>query len=205
MLDFYKVLGLEKTATKEDIKKAYYKLSQKHHPDKGGKEEEFHKIALAYEVLSDEDKRGKYDRGEPVFETHDPEAFIRNRALSLFEQQVNNPNFDYKHKNVFEIVGLQIKQLIDNAPNAEKNARNMIRVLSGVRDRIEGDNTEIYLNSLNTKIKMYENMIKGIPQEIENMEKIRDYIKKTKYRTDKRSTQRQTSFHNSGATSYFLG
>ena len=61
--DFYKILGVPKTATKADIKRAYRSLAQKHHPDKkGGNEKEFKKVNEAYEVLSDDQKRSHYDQ-----------------------------------------------------------------------------------------------------------------------------------------------
>ena len=64
--DYYKVLGVGTTATPEEIKKAYRKLAFKHHPDKakGNKaaEEEFKEINEANEVLSDPEKRKKYDQ-----------------------------------------------------------------------------------------------------------------------------------------------
>ena len=60
--DFYKVLGVDKKATKADIKKAYRKKAQEHHPDKGGKEAEFKKVNEAYENLSDDSKRSQYDQ-----------------------------------------------------------------------------------------------------------------------------------------------
>uniref|UniRef100_A0A7S4QLJ7 J domain-containing protein n=1 Tax=Alexandrium monilatum TaxID=311494 RepID=A0A7S4QLJ7_9DINO len=59
---FYKLLEVEKSASEADIKKAYRKLAVKHHPDKGGDPEKFKEITRAYEVLSDSDKRSKYDR-----------------------------------------------------------------------------------------------------------------------------------------------
>merc|ERR1719428_2729422 len=59
---FYKLLEVEKSATEPEIKKAYRKLAVKHHPDKGGDPEKFKEITRAYEVLSDSEKRAKYDR-----------------------------------------------------------------------------------------------------------------------------------------------
>jgi len=59
---FYKSLEVEKSASDAEIKKAYRKLAVKHHPDKGGDPEKFKEITRAYEVLSDSDKRSKYDR-----------------------------------------------------------------------------------------------------------------------------------------------
>lgn len=48
--DYYKLLGVEKSSSDKDIKKAYKKLTLQHHPDKGGSPEEFKKIQEAYEV-----------------------------------------------------------------------------------------------------------------------------------------------------------
>src|ERR1700754_5207916 len=67
--DYYKVLGVDKKASKEDTKKAYRKLARKYHPDTNkdaGAEERFKQISEAYDVLGDEDKRKRYDRGGSV-------------------------------------------------------------------------------------------------------------------------------------------
>ena len=61
----YKELGVEKTATSAEIKRAYKKLALKYHPDRNKSpdaEDKFKKISSAYEVLSDQDKRSNYDR-----------------------------------------------------------------------------------------------------------------------------------------------
>lgn len=60
--DYYKVLGVNKSASKEEIKKAYRKLAHKYHPDKkGGDEEKFKEVSEAYSVLSNDKKRKEYD------------------------------------------------------------------------------------------------------------------------------------------------
>jgi DnaJ family protein A protein 2 len=57
----YEILGVEKSASGKEIKKAYRKLAVKHHPDKGGEEHVFKEINAAYEILGDEEKRVLYD------------------------------------------------------------------------------------------------------------------------------------------------
>ena len=60
--DYYKILGVSRTADADEIKKAYRKLARQHHPDAGGDEAKFKEINEAYEVLSDEKKRKMYDQ-----------------------------------------------------------------------------------------------------------------------------------------------
>ncbi len=66
MKDYYKTLGVEKTATKDELKKAFYKLAHKYHPDKNKGNEEaskkFKEASEAYAILSDDNKRAQYDR-----------------------------------------------------------------------------------------------------------------------------------------------
>ena len=59
--DHYSVLGVEETATQEEIKKAYRKLAKENHPDKGGDEDKFKQISGAYDIIGDENKRQQYD------------------------------------------------------------------------------------------------------------------------------------------------
>ncbi len=63
--DLYEILGVSRTASAEDIKKAYRKLARKYHPDinpgKKEAEERFKELSFAYDVLSDKDKRKLYD------------------------------------------------------------------------------------------------------------------------------------------------
>lgn len=73
-MNLYKILGLEKTATHNEIKKAYRLLSKKYHPDVGGDPEMFRKIAAAYKILGSPELRLKYDNGEPLEDLFKPNA-----------------------------------------------------------------------------------------------------------------------------------
>lgn len=95
-LDYYEVLGIEKSATADEIKKSYKKLAGKHHPDKNKGNEEaaekkFKEVKKAYEVLSDEQKRAIYDQygedGPPQHQGFGGGFPNMDDIISMFKQQ----------------------------------------------------------------------------------------------------------------------
>lgn len=98
-MDYYSILGVPRTASPEEIKKAYKKKSMQHHPDRGGNQDEFVKVQQAYEVLSNSDKRSVYDNPQPQgfgpngFEGVNPRGFedvLRRAGFSNFGQGFAN-------------------------------------------------------------------------------------------------------------------
>ena len=67
MTDYYAALGVPRTASADEIKKAFRKLASQHHPDKGGDTAKFQAIQEAYSVLGDEQKRAEYNNPRPQF------------------------------------------------------------------------------------------------------------------------------------------
>lgn len=65
MTDLYSILGVPRTASQDEIKKAYRKLATQHHPDKGGDTAKFQEIQGAYAVIGDPEKRAEYDNPHP--------------------------------------------------------------------------------------------------------------------------------------------
>lgn len=109
--DYYKVLGVDKSASEQEIKKAYRKAALKSHPDKGGSEEEFKKISKAYEVLSNPELKNRYDRGEdlnrPDFNFNPNDIFQQfmnmnmnmNFNMNNFNNRTNTPQNQNKKRN----------------------------------------------------------------------------------------------------------
>ena len=101
--DYYDILGISKGATEAEVKKAYRKMALKYHPDKNPDdteaEEKFKKAAEAYEVLSNADKKARYDQfGHQAFEEllswssgHDP-TLQTDSAKRLFILIINSLN-----------------------------------------------------------------------------------------------------------------
>jgi len=103
-IDYYKVLGIEKTATDQDIRKAYRKLVRKHHPDlnQGDKESErkFKEVNEANEVLSNAEKRAKYDKyGENWQHGEEYEKAQQQQQAQRQQQRQPGGNANYSEQD----------------------------------------------------------------------------------------------------------
>ncbi len=102
--DYYNVLGVDKKATQDDIKKAFRKLAHKHHPDKGGTDEKFKEITEAYSVLSDEKKRREYDAYGQSFPGGAPRGGSQGFGgfdFNGFQQGFGNGGVDFDFGDIF--------------------------------------------------------------------------------------------------------
>jgi len=102
--DYYNILGVEKGASKDEIKKAFYKLAHKYHPDKKeGNESKFKEVNEAYQVLSDDSKRSKYDQFGAGFENMQGNSGYQGGAgfegFDFGGFQNGNADFDFGNLN----------------------------------------------------------------------------------------------------------
>lgn len=105
MTDFYETLGVSKDASQDEIKKAYRKLANQYHPDKGGDQEKFKEISVAYDTLSDAQKRTEYDHQAHYHGHH-------------FNQ---HHGFNSHHFNMHDIFGQQFGDIFGNSMRRNKD------------------------------------------------------------------------------------
>lgn len=103
--DYYKILGIDKSATEVDIKKAYRKRALVHHPDrhanatdaeKREQERQFKEVGEAYTILSDTQKKSRYDNGQDLDDDHG--EFDPSQMYRQFFQYSAGPTFGFSFK-----------------------------------------------------------------------------------------------------------
>ena len=134
-MDYYSILGINRDASQDDIKRAYRKQASVHHPDKGGDTRRFQEIQEAYATLSDPEKRAQYDNPVP------PDTFQFN------EQDMNEIfrhfGFHFGHSNPFQQQrrarnkDLKVGVVIDLASTAERQEKILsVRHTNGERETV---------------------------------------------------------------------
>lgn len=142
--DPYSVLGVSRSATKDEIRKAYKSKAAASHPDRGGDAEEFKRVAQAYSILSDADKKATYDQGghsapaggfEGGFNGHDDIM----QAFRLFEDFFGQNPFQQQRRAL--VVGVVTRGRKRRHPQSEpgglvrwRRTQGRRRERSGVRD-----------------------------------------------------------------------
>jgi DnaJ-class molecular chaperone len=113
--NYYDILGIDKNASEDDIKKAFRKLALKTHPDKNnGDDNEFKKINNAYEILSDPIKKEDYDNSLnnpfPNFHTNLNEHFSFNNLFNTVFNHIHNP-FNNKSNDILYKIYVSLKDI----------------------------------------------------------------------------------------------
>ena len=155
MKDYYKILGIDKNASQEEIKRAYRKLAMKHHPDRnGGDDKQFKEIQEAYDILSNEQSKQQYDH-RPSNEFHQfggmPHGFD-----DIFEQMFGRSGF----QDLFN----------RNRPSTQKNKTLNLKVSIRLEDVFFGKNFVISVKLPSGKDQLIEI---NVPPGIENNSNIR--------------------------------
>lgn len=91
-MDYYSILGVDRSSSPDEIKSAYRKLAMKHHPDRGGDEKKFKEINEAYDTLGDPEKKSHYDTGGPAqYRSYTGNPFGNSGGFDPFGTGAGNP------------------------------------------------------------------------------------------------------------------
>jgi len=134
MQDLYEILGLPKDCTQEQIKHQFRILARIHHPDMGGDVEKFKEIKLAYEVLSDPERRAEYDKSGAVNQRMDILQEARMNLSNLFFMVL--PNINPDTDNILDICKNELEKSIENLEKDKINNSIYISKLNLVKSKI---------------------------------------------------------------------
>jgi len=150
----YTELDVPVDVSLETIKQRYRTLAQMHHPDKGGDEELFKRIKLAYEILSDPVRRKQYDITGETTTTNAKDEAVANLVQILLHVV---PNFNVDQDDLIHIAEMETRTMLDLVNKdigvTERYILNLEKVLSKLRIKTEGENllSSFIANQVNQK------------------------------------------------------
>lgn len=137
----YFELDVPTTASLDTIKQRYRTLAQMHHPDKGGDEELFKRIKLAYEILSDPVRRKQYDITGETTTTNAKDEAIANIVQILLHVV---PSFNVDQDDLIQIAEIETRTMLElihkDARVTERYINNLEKVSSKLRIKTDGEN-----------------------------------------------------------------
>ena len=137
----YTELDVPVDASLETIKQRYRTLAQMHHPDKGGDEEIFKRIKLAYEILSDPVRRKQYDITGETTTTNAKDEAVQNLVQILLHVV---PNFNVDQDDLIHIAEMETRSMLNLVNKdigvTERYIINLEKVSSKLRIKTEGEN-----------------------------------------------------------------
>ena len=167
MTNLYETLGVAKDATAAAIKKAFRDKVKKHHPDTGGDAEQFHALVRANDVLSDEDKRRRYDETGTIDDKPDPIDSNATHIIAQFvERFVSDPEAKFKH--LVRDLKNTINEEIGQAKGSIKEGRDYEKRVVDLRKRVKGDKGGALIGSMmDSQIRQCQGAIKQLEQQID--------------------------------------
>ena len=170
-MNHYEILGVAKTATPDEIKKAYRKLASQNHPDKGGDTAKFQEIQKANEILSDEQKRAQYDMelagvGRQQFHFSTNNGMNTEGTADIFDMLRRQFGVDFGGQNPFE----NFRQSTQRRQPPPNNRAVRIMVQLGLEETLE-EHSKILNITLLGNVK--ENIEIKIPRGVHNGNTIR--------------------------------
>ena len=172
-MDHYETLGVNKDASKSEIKKAYKKKANKTHPDKkGGNVEKHQALTVAYKVLVDAEKRGRYDRGENPSQGT-PHSKAETFLIMVFEQLLGET---FKGDLIKEAQSRTINAQVNSSRTIGQQKQEM-KALSSKLGRVKTEAADNFFESLLIqKIQLCQEAIDHHEKELEALREVVDIL-----------------------------
>lgn len=182
----YETLGVDKSASKEEIKKTYKEKAKKAHPDKGGSEEEMTALTLAYSVLGNEEKRKFYDEtGEDSQSKLDQD--VRLGLVELLNNVLLSDATD-EIAHAKKLVKLELESAEEQLYNYSKIREKVVKKMA--KFKFKGKTEEGEIDFVQVVLKQHlentENSIKKIEKHKKVAEEIRKELEKYEAVVEKR-------------------
>jgi hypothetical protein len=183
METLYQILGVSEKADAKEIKKAYRALAKIHHPDKGGDEEEFKAITEAFEILSDPDKRKRYDRGEDMADYQSPTDMAKSNLCRVYDVITDSPSFMADISDLIAAMRAEINEKTQNMNSDLEDVEIAVKRYTGVLNRIK--NSDILTLHTEATISHLEARKDQITEAINIQGIMLGLIEEAVYETDK--------------------
>ena len=169
-MDLYDALDLSSDCSQEDIKKQYRKMAKKHHPDHGGDEEKFKNIQLAYDTLSDPEKRKEYDETGRFNHQQDSRSVVITELANLLNHYLQNLD---PEEDLIMTMKADITEAIKGCKLGITNANYQITRLEKIKKRIgTHKNENLLAKFVESHIDRYKNSLPGFDKKIEIFEEM---------------------------------
>lgn len=192
--DLYDELGVSKEASTEDIKRAYRSRSKETHPDAGGDPAEFRALARAYGILSNQESRKRYDRGETpdAIEAGDPDAEAVAIIKSLFIEIVTGS--DNPYASPLDEIRKRIGAKQAQGRELIALQRKLIARLEKAKAKLKAKGEENFLTpTLEQQIKIAEASISRVEHELRIGDRVKELVDGYEYEVEKRPPSPQVS------------
>jgi len=195
-MSLYDILGINKDASEEDIKKAHRKQVKQHHPDAGGTKESYQQVQLAYDVLKDKSRREKYDS---TGETEKPRDAFQEK-FAEFIAMVIIPKLEEAKSLEIDIITFGCKHISKAIAQAEESVTEGTRRVKRLNQAMtklskkSDKSPNIMLSLLQNKVDNYNKQINELNTSIEFLNKASDELQDYTYDFNQEEEQESKSF-----------
>lgn len=207
MTDPYETLGVSKDASPADIKRAYRSAAKKAHPDAGGDPATFHALQRAHDVLSDAERRARYDETGDMGDTRAPDpnaaalTIIGGLVDELTSQIIMDENIE--HIDLAARMRNKVKSKMASIREDQEQARNFEKKAVAVRKRFKAKKGPDYVGQmLDAKVEACRAAVRNADQQIAIYERALELLDDVHFDAAKADPYRTPS-HRADAEAYF--